>query len=110
MLWLMAENPGPDDLLRALPAVQKLMEHASLRSLDQRFGREAVISCARAPLAEVRQTIREGRAGSLLVNGSQAGLVDFIAGCVSARVERRCASGVQKVINATGVILHTGLG
>jgi L-seryl-tRNA(Ser) seleniumtransferase len=99
-----------EGLLRGLPSVQRLLEDPLLKPLQDRFGREAVVSTARETLAAMRQEILSGNyAGNGAVGGNGAAPAALIESIV-ARVERRCGGGVRRVINATGVILHTGLG
>ena len=96
-------------LLRALPAVQRLLDDDEIKTLQSNLGRDAVLSAARETLAALRTEIL---AGATPFNG--AGDADAIARAVSQRVAlrvaRRFSGGVRRVINATGVILHTGLG
>lgn len=91
------------ELLRALPAVQALLDEPALRELDARFGREAVLSAARETLAQVREEILAGKFDG---KDPRAETLER----TRARIEKKCASGVRRVINGTGVILHTGLG
>jgi L-seryl-tRNA(Ser) seleniumtransferase len=99
--------------MRALPAVQRLLEEPALRELEARCGREAVLSAARETLSGLRAAIAAGKA-QLPAGHPQPGSTDKlcpeIVRLVAERVRRRCGSGVRRVINATGVILHTGLG
>lgn len=95
----------PQTLLRALPAIQKVLDDPAVSALQSRFGRDAVVSAARETLNAVRADILAGKISS---NGSLPDLE--IVQRVVARIERRDRAGVRRVINATGVILHTGLG
>jgi len=94
-----------EKLLRALPAIQKLLDDPAVRDLQSRFGRDAIVSAARETLAGLRSEIL---AGKISGNGTLPEL--NVLQRVLARVERRDSAGVRRVINATGVILHTGLG
>jgi L-seryl-tRNA(Ser) seleniumtransferase len=97
-----------EELLRALPAVQKLLDHADVQRLQREFGRDAVLSAARETLAALRTEIA---GGSAPFNGSGGdAATQCVAQQIAARIEQRFSGGVQRVINATGVILHTGLG
>jgi L-seryl-tRNA(Ser) seleniumtransferase len=102
----MATNEGSNNLLRALPAVQRLLDEPAVRDLQLRCGRDAVVSAARETLAALRQGIL---AGQIRDTGSD-GLESTAIKCLVSRVERLCGGGVRRVINGTGVILHTGLG
>ncbi len=83
--------------LRELPAVHELIE--KLAPLTQRFPRALVV-------AEIRRALDEMR-GDILA-GHPAGLAP------ETRVERALAAiekpSLRRVINATGVVLHTNLG
>src|SRR4029079_10087471 len=90
------------ELLRALPAVQQLLEEPSLRELDVRFGRAAVLSAARETLAQVREEILAGN-----FDGKEPRAETLAR--TRARIEKKCAAGVRRGINGTDVILHRGL-
>ena len=92
-----------NERLRTLPAVQVLMDSAELRDLGSRFGREAALSAAREALTEIRAEILSGA-----FDGKDAR--EEALARARARIEKKCARGIQRAINATGVILHTGLG
>jgi len=103
-----AQGPAsaPDSLLRAIPAVEELLNRPALASLGARVGRGFLAARVREVLAQLRHEIREGKgAGSIS---------DLAPAAVEHRIERavEAAAGysLQPVINATGVILHTNLG
>ena len=95
---------SPQDLLRQVPKVDALLGDAAFAAALEQHGRAAVTQAIRDDLEQLRQSLRAGRA--------DAGAV-APAACV-ARVEaalaRRAAPGYGRALNATGVILHTGLG
>ena len=99
-------NTQPENLLRALPAVQRLLDEPPVRELQSRYGRDAVLSAAREALGALRTEILNGK---VLENGADR-LAALAVTDLIQRVEQRCGGGVRRVINATGVILHTGLG
>ncbi len=80
--------------LRHLPPVDALVEE----ELVARRGRPAVVAAVRTVLAHAREEIRAG----------------FEPGDLAARVEheveRAAAPRLRRVLNATGVIVHTNLG
>ena len=94
-----------DSLLRALPAVQRLLDDPSLLSLQREHGRDAVLSAAREVLAEQRSAISAGRS-SLSISNAES----LVLSAITERVGKQTQRGVRRVINGTGVILHTGLG
>jgi L-seryl-tRNA(Ser) seleniumtransferase len=84
--------------LRDLPSVDKLLAEPSLRALADEHGRELVVRAARAALARAREEITAG----------------FEAADLPARVvedlDRLVAPRLRRVVNATGVVVHTNLG
>lgn len=91
--------------LRLVPAVQRLLEEPVLRSAQERIGRNAIVAAAREILDEIRAEVRAGKE-------PHTGRTDpaTLAKLVVQRAGSRSAGGIRRVINATGVILHTGLG
>lgn len=97
---------GDDTLnarLRALPAVDELMGQVQTQPECQRAPRSVCLAATRQAIEEARRAIRDG--------------VEEAA-VEAARLSRRAAELVaaqlspfpQRVINATGIIIHTGLG
>jgi L-seryl-tRNA(Ser) seleniumtransferase len=87
--------------LRDLPAVHALLADDRIAASIARHGRSAVVEAARGVLEEARAAIRRGDP----VAPDPADL--------AGRVLARLASdrpALRPVINATGVLLHTGLG
>ena len=90
----MSENP-----YRELPSVERLLSDERVLPLTARHGHEALLEMARTLLDEYRARIaREGRPPE--------------QEAVEALIERatRLEPTLRRVINATGVILHTNLG
>ncbi|MGD0200019.1 MAG: L-seryl-tRNA(Sec) selenium transferase [Bryobacteraceae bacterium] len=83
--------------LRELPAVDEVL--ARLEHLRPRFPRRLLVEEIRAVLEEARAAIRGGAAAP----GAPEALVQ-------ARLERLATPAQRRVINATGVVLHTNLG
>jgi L-seryl-tRNA(Ser) seleniumtransferase len=84
--------------LRDLPSVDHVL--AELHHLESRFPRKVMLGEVRRVLDAVRDEIRSGRNGN--------------AEPIAVRVERGLAQletpSLRRVINATGVVLHTNLG
>jgi L-seryl-tRNA(Ser) seleniumtransferase len=94
--------PQPSVDLSALPQVDALLRRDDVGALVDRYGRGPVTEALRAVLAEVRERARGGAA--------EVPPVERLVGRTTARLAARDARGLQRVINATGVILHTNLG
>jgi L-seryl-tRNA(Ser) seleniumtransferase len=95
----------PTDLLRELPAIDRLLAHPRAATLLTRFSRDYVVRTCRAVLDEFRSAVRAGR---VLTSN------DLADEAVLARVEAKIAAerepALTRVVNATGTILHTNLG
>ena len=89
------------DLLRQLPKMDRLLAHPVLRESCLPY--PALHQAARDSLDELRGRIR---AGSLWALPS----LDQLAKTVANRAGRDCRPRLCRVINATGVVLHTNLG
>ena len=91
---------GPDsaEALRRLPAVHALLRDPEVAALVPSYGRVAVTDAIREALEDARARIRDGQPARV---GSAA---------VQAQLRRREIPSLRRVINATGVVLHTNLG
>ena len=90
--------------LREIPAVDELLGQPRLRALAERTGRSIVTEAARTVLAHVRAQLRSEPANSHPLSRLE------IEAQVVARVDAILSPSLRRVINATGVILHTNLG
>lgn len=90
-----------DHPTRRLPAVHTLLDHPSLRTAIAERGREPVLAAARASL--------DGARSGLLAGGIVPTDADSLAADIVDRL-RHDGPRLRPVINATGVLLHTGLG
>lgn len=89
------------DSFRALPSVQELLQDHTLRGYERKVGHAVVVDAVRAALDAARADIRAGGSAPM-----PALLIDAI----TERIERAVRPTLRRVINATGVILHTNLG
>jgi len=87
---------------RLIPSIEHLRQMASVRALEARFGHEAVVDALRQEAASVRDRIARGDVPE--------DVAAAIAASVPARLEAATAPSLRRVINATGVIVHTNLG
>jgi L-seryl-tRNA(Ser) seleniumtransferase len=93
-------------LYRKLPAVDEVVRRPSLDPLISQEGLIAVTDAARAVLSALRDEISAGRLDENGVDLALTGLDHAIG----RRVQQALRHSLRKVINATGVILHTNLG
>jgi L-seryl-tRNA(Ser) seleniumtransferase len=91
--------------LRALPSVDEV-----LRELDgrQTLPRPRLVEAVRAVLAESRQAVLAAGSAEELERIPIA--TSALRGRLEARLEAAAAWGLDRVVNATGVVLHTNLG
>jgi L-seryl-tRNA(Ser) seleniumtransferase len=89
-------------LLRELPSIDRLLNHARCTALLSRFNRDYVAQTCRDALDQVRIAIRQGK--QTLADD------DAIFDQVENRIAAESRSGHIRVVNATGTILHTNLG
>jgi len=100
--------------LRAIPSVESILRWASVAPWIERLGRTTVVREVRAVVEEIREEIRTGRftvvsASSTSAEGSDA-VPQELERRLRARFEALERPSLRRVINATGVILHTNLG
>jgi L-seryl-tRNA(Ser) seleniumtransferase len=92
------------DLYRRLPAVDELVQ--SLPDLSSEHGRVPVTDAARVVLDRLRAEISVGRLDSARLELALSGIGDAVV----RQLSENLGYSLQRVINATGVILHTNLG
>jgi L-seryl-tRNA(Ser) seleniumtransferase len=100
----MAAAP-PDDPRRALPAVDRLLAQPEFAALERVYGRERV----RVQLRRRLDCERQERSRSPEASG-EAPLPTRLAGEVAAALAAELGAPLVRVINATGIFLHTNLG
>jgi L-seryl-tRNA(Ser) seleniumtransferase len=93
-------------LFRRLPAVDEVLRNPAVAPMAERDGRAATLDAARAVLDRLRAEIAVGRLDEPQVELAVAGL----AQAVERELRRSLQPSLRRVINATGVILHTNLG
>lgn len=96
-----------NEKLKLLPSVDSLLAHPLLLPPLKVYRREVVRSRCTAALEESRQRLLRGELADL---SDREKLTDFIARLVEQQVDADMALSIKPVINAAGVVLHTGLG
>ena len=76
-----------------------------VREFTERFGREAVAGWVRTEVDSVRARLLRDE-----VEGDRESLMRIVLQGIAAQARQRFSTRLGRVINATGVILHTGLG
>ena len=98
-------SPDLRSRLRELPSVDELLARPALAKLALAAGRPLVTTAVRSVLAALRAELTSEPAADSL-----SATLDQIDSRVIAAVESQLAPSLRRVINATGVILHTNLG
>ena len=91
------------NILRSIPSVDTLLNSKGLSPLCSKLSKDILLLEARELLDEIRRDIVEGRSTEALSS-------EVIEGLLNGRVEKIFSPSIKKVINATGVVIHTNLG
>ena len=92
--------------LRVIPSIEQLRQRDAMRALETRYGRAALVDALRAETTELRDRLASGVVAAVTV----AEAVRGIEAGADARLRAAMRPSLVRVINATGVILHTNLG
>jgi L-seryl-tRNA(Ser) seleniumtransferase len=90
-----------ENRLRQLPSVDKILGEDRIKALESIVPRTLLVELVREQLEKARHSIIQGNTG---ISSD-----DIVAG-ISQRVHHLTHISLRKVINATGVVLHTNLG
>ncbi len=93
---------------RIIPSIEHLRQREAVRALEDRFGRVAIVEALRAAAAQLRTELA----------GRDRGAPPADAEAAALDIERRArrlledagAPSLRRVINATGIVVHTNLG
>jgi L-seryl-tRNA(Ser) seleniumtransferase len=88
--------------LRELPAVDHLLKQPAVANLLDEFPRSELLCAVRGVLDELRAALKSGEARGVDVPS--------LALDIRQKLHERARPSLRRVINATGVVLHTGLG
>jgi L-seryl-tRNA(Ser) seleniumtransferase len=94
------------NLYRLIPSLHELLLTPGFAALLETHSRDSVISAAHTVLARLKQEIAEGRHTQASLE-SQLALLHVTVG---GQIAQGARYSLRRVINATGVILHTNLG
>ncbi len=90
------------ELLRKIPKVDDILRHEHWQDVEQ-YGENTAKESLRAVLNELRSAIREGRVDKLPSR-------EQIITETKERAAESLAPKLKRVVNATGIIIHTNLG
>ena len=89
-------------LLRSLPKVDELLKREDVAALDATHGRPLTLEALREALDTTRAAVRAGEIAEVST--------DAIAADAAAWLARKARRSLRRVINATGIVVHTNLG
>ncbi len=96
------KNDNITNNLRRLPAVGTLLDQPMVRASTRLHGLEIVTSAVRSVVERVRSRC--------IAEVTEVPPIDELAAAICEEADALCVAELPQAINATGVILHTGLG
>jgi len=103
-IWFMA--PRPQRILRRVPAGGGVVGVRELETLASEHGRKLAADCVRDAIDDVRQQIATG----VWTDGDVAAVRSHVVEAATRRIAAMARPYYRRAVNATGIILHTGLG
>ncbi len=102
----MSKSDEQDSLYRLLPSVNDLLLSPEFAALLQMYSRSVTTEATRAVLIRIREEIAQGQ----LTRDSLVNCLSTLNQAVAEELKANARFSLRRVINATGVILHTNLG
>jgi L-seryl-tRNA(Ser) seleniumtransferase len=102
--------------LRALPAVEELLNHAAAARLLETYPRAQVVEAVRAALEAARRQILAEAGGDdtgaegMTAPGGLTPTPEYLLTRAAAVLQEWVLPGLRRVLNLTGVVIHTNLG
>jgi L-seryl-tRNA(Ser) seleniumtransferase len=100
-----SENKNVQTHLRELPSVDMILNHPSILAVRELIPHDDVIEAIRESIEDERSRIIAG-----IDPGGELDVVRRITEKVFSRVMEKNKLSLQRVINATGILIHTNLG
>src|SRR5215211_4706250 len=104
------------ELLRSLPSIERLLTRPVAERAACELSRDRVRDLLREIIEEIREEVRSQEAQQVHANNSDSRLLtpDLLLSEIENRLEARTSGSkrpsLRRLVNATGVILHTNLG
>ncbi len=95
---------------RIIPSIEQLRQRPGVQVLVRQFGHSAVVDALRAEADALRQRMVTGSPGGGAARTTTDAAAEAIEAGLSARLSRLFRPSLCRVVNATGVIVHTNLG
>ncbi len=94
----------PTNLLRNLPSIAELLDHPQFKAVRERVSHNVAVSKVRTYLDDLRVQVQTAATEVVLPTVAE------LAQRLAQRILQGEPLGVRPVINATGILLHAGLG
>lgn len=91
--------------LKKIPPVDEILLHDNVQGLLGKFNRDYVINLLRTVMDDIREELR-----SLQEEMERESIKEEVVKRLQKRVQESARGTLEKVINGTGVVLHTNLG
>ncbi|KAF1085354.1 L-seryl-tRNA(Sec) selenium transferase [Sporotomaculum syntrophicum] len=101
---------NPNSLLRHIPPVDEVLQNPVIYTLAQSVPRPLVLQAIRDTITLLRADLSAGRLQAPLEHQARDYLLALIVEKTTKLAHSRNRPNLRKVINATGVVLHTNLG
>ncbi len=95
-------NDSLNAALRQLPSVDEVLNALPLEAFEGSLPHDSLASCVRAQIDSCRADILARQAGAPSFDAVCCGVMD--------RIRKQSSPSLKRVINATGVVVHTNLG
>ncbi|MEG0376601.1 MAG: L-seryl-tRNA(Sec) selenium transferase, partial [Raoultibacter sp.] len=89
-------------LFRSIPQVDEVLNDPSIAALEETISRPLIVEAIRDSLADIREAIAQGTLTELSK--------DMVVAATLKRAHTYRQLSLRRVINATGIIIHTNLG
>lgn len=116
----MLDKETKQKLLRSLPSITFLLDQEGTRSLIEKYSHDLVVDAANMVLNRLREQIINDQVQADLMPVSKDALpgkaqsreedAGYYIAAIARELKSRFAPHLKRVINATGVVLHTNLG
>lgn len=97
-------------MLKQIPAVDEILQRTEIKELPSQIPKVLILEAVREIVAEIRQDILTNRIKLSPENNPRQYLLDIITIIAAERALEKNRPNLRRVINATGVVLHTNLG
>jgi L-seryl-tRNA(Ser) seleniumtransferase len=93
-----------DNLFRKLPKVDQVLAEPAVQALAPTYAHERIVSAVREEISDLRELVKQGQDPDGRTEPAT------VAQRVTERLHREYRPRLRRVLNATGIVLHTNLG